>query len=633
MTEEIHHECGLGLIRLRKPLSWYQEKYGNSRWGLQKMYLLMEKMHNRGQDGAGLAVVKMNSLPGSPFVNRLRNNQTDPWMSLYKEVQKSWNQTLQEFPTLTEDASIAMNHYPWLGEVMMGHLRYGTHGGNSIDYCHPFIRHSNWRSRTLVMAGNFNLTNVEELFQRLVQMGQHPPYQADTVTVMERIGHFLEEENERLRKIIQPEGTLTLESSLKISSLLDLPKILERAVNRWDGGYVMGGVLGTGDAFVLRDPNGIRPGWWYQTEEVVVVASERAAIATTFNCEMDAIQELTPASILWIKADGEIQETRIMEAGPKTSCSFERIYFSRGNDPDIYAERKALGKKIVPAVLEALHQDLDNTVFSYIPNTAEASFFGMVKGLETTLAEKRLKQWETDRLPVTREAYLEMWQTRVRVEKSVIKDAKLRTFITDDQQRDELVTHIYDITYGILKPGKDTLVCLDDSIVRGTTLRNSILRMLARLKPAGIVIVSAAPQIRYPDCYGIDMSQIGRFVAFQAAVELTRERNQFETLESLYQEIVEAEKQGESHLENHVKKLYAPFTEKELSAKIAQMLKPLDYEGSLQVVYLPLEELSKAIPHHTGDWYFSGNYPTPGGNRVVNRAFLQFMQGDSGRAY
>jgi amidophosphoribosyltransferase len=633
MTEEIHHECGLGLIRLRKPLSWYQEKYGNSRWGLQKMYLLMEKMHNRGQDGAGLAVVKMNSLPGSPFVNRLRNNQTDPWMSLYKEVQKSWNQTLQEFPTLTEDASIAMNHYPWLGEVMMGHLRYGTHGGNSIDYCHPFIRHSNWRSRTLVMAGNFNLTNVEELFQRLVQMGQHPPYQADTVTVMERIGHFLEEENERLRKIIQPEGTLTLESSLKISSLLDLPKILERAVNRWDGGYVMGGVLGTGDSFVLRDPNGIRPGWWYQTEEVVVVASERAAIATTFNCEMDAIQELTPASILWIKADGEIQETRIMEAGPKTSCSFERIYFSRGNDPDIYAERKALGKKIVPAVLEALHQDLDNTVFSYIPNTAEASFFGMVKGLETTLAEKRLKQWETDGLPVTREAYLEMWQTRVRVEKSVIKDAKLRTFITDDQQRDELVTHIYDITYGILKPGKDTLVCLDDSIVRGTTLRNSILRMLARLKPAGIVIVSAAPQIRYPDCYGIDMSQIGRFVAFQAAVELTRERNQFETLESLYQEIVEAEKQGESHLENHVKKLYAPFTEKELSDKIAQMLKPLDYEGSLQVVYLPLEELSKAIPHHTGDWYFSGNYPTPGGNRVVNRAFLQFMQGDSGRAY
>lgn len=633
MTEEIHHECGLGLIRLRKPLSWYQEKYGNSRWGLQKMYLLMEKMHNRGQDGAGLAVVKMNSLPGSPFVNRLRNNQTDPWMSLYKEVQKSWNQTLQEFPTLTEDAAIAMNHYPWLGEVMMGHLRYGTHGGNSIDYCHPFIRHSNWRSRTLVMAGNFNLTNVEELFQRLVQMGQHPPYQADTVTVMERIGHFLEEENERLRKIIQPEGTLTLESSLKISSLLDLPKILERAVNRWDGGYVMGGVLGTGDAFVLRDPNGIRPGWWYQTEEVVVVASERAAIATTFNCEMDAIQELTPASILWIKADGEIQETRIMEAGPKTSCSFERIYFSRGNDPDIYAERKALGKKIVPAVLEALHQDLDNTVFSYIPNTAEASFFGMVKGLETTLAEKRLKQWETDGLPVTREAYLEMWQTRVRVEKSVIKDAKLRTFITDDQQRDELVTHIYDITYGILKPGKDTLVCLDDSIVRGTTLRNSILRMLARLKPAGIVIVSAAPQIRYPDCYGIDMSQIGRFVAFQAAVELTRERNQFETLEALYQEIVEAEKQGKSHLENHVKKLYAPFTEKELSDKIAQMLKPLDYEGSLQVVYLPLEELSKAIPHHTGDWYFSGNYPTPGGNRVVNRAFLQFMQGDSGRAY
>jgi len=633
MTEEIHHECGLGLIRLRKPLSWYQEKYGNSRWGLQKMYLLMEKMHNRGQDGAGLAVVKMNSLPGSPFVNRLRNNQTDPWMSLYKEVQKSWNQTLQEFPTLTEDASIAMNHYPWLGEVMMGHLRYGTHGGNSIDYCHPFIRHSNWRSRTLVMAGNFNLTNVEELFQRLVQMGQHPPYQADTVTVMERIGHFLEEENERLRKIIQPEGTLTLESSLKISSLLDLPKILERAVNRWDGGYVMGGVLGTGDSFVLRDPNGIRPGWWYQTEEVVVVASERAAIATTFNCEMDAIQELTPASILWIKADGEIQETRIMEAGPKTSCSFERIYFSRGNDPDIYAERKALGKKIVPAVLEALHQDLDNTVFSYIPNTAEASFFGMVKGLETTLAEKRLKQWETDGLPVTREAYLEMWQTRVRVEKSVIKDAKLRTFITDDQQRDELVTHIYDITYGILKPGKDTLVCLDDSIVRGTTLRNSILRMLARLKPAGIVIVSAAPQIRYPDCYGIDMSQIGRFVAFQAAVELTRERNQFETLEALYQEIVESEKQGESHLENHVKKLYAPFTEKELSDKIAQMLKPLDYEGSLQVVYLPLEELSKAIPHHTGDWYFSGNYPTPGGNRVVNRAFLQFMQGDSGRAY
>jgi amidophosphoribosyltransferase len=634
MTDSIGHECGLGMIRLRKPLSWYQQKYGSPLWGLNRMYLLMEKMHNRGQDGAGLAVIKSQVEAGNPYIHRIRNNQPNPWISLNKEIQKEFTDCCARFPDKIQDAEFLNHHFPWLGEIMMAHLRYGTHGGNSLEYCHPFIRHSNWRSKTLVMAGNFNLTNVDELFDRLIKMGQHPRYLADTITVMEKVGHFLEDENDRILKELKPQGSPTREVYDQIESQIDLVRILQRASARWDGGYAMGGLIGTGDGFVARDPNGIRPAFYTIHEDYIAVASERPALATVFNIPIDSIEELLPGNMIWLKANGEVRIQEFTTPAEKPSkCSFERIYFSRGSDPDIYAERKALGYQVVPKILKAIQHDLPNTVFSYVPNTSETAFLGMMKGLEDFLTQWKIDQIQQAVKPLTTEALQRILEVRPRVEKVIIKDVKLRTFIADDANRNEMAAHVYDVTYGVLREGLDTIVCIDDSIVRGTTIRQSILAMLARLKPKKIVMVSSAPQIRYPDCYGIDMSQIGRFVAFEAAISLIKERGMHALLDQVYQECLSRQEAGTLKERNVVKDIYQPFTAEEISARISQLLTPLDLPCEFEVVFPNLEDLHLAIPNHTGDWYFSGNYPTPGGNKVVNQAFMNYMTGNQNRAY
>lgn len=634
MTDPIGHECGLGMIRLRKPLSWYQQQYGSALWGMNRMYLLMEKMHNRGQDGAGLAVIKSQVEPGSPYIHRIRNNQQNPWISLNRDIQKEFSEFSALYPDKINDADFLNNHFPWIGEIMMAHLRYGTHGGNSLEYCHPFIRQNNWKSRTLVMAGNFNLTNVDELFDRLIKMGQHPRYLADTITIMEKVGHFLEDENDKHLYELKPQGSPTREIYAQVEEKIDLVHILQRASARWDGGYAMGGLIGTGDGFVARDPNGIRPAFYYIHEDYIAVASERPALATVFNISINEIEELPPGNIIWIKANGgvSIQEFTTPAAKP-SKCSFERIYFSRGSDPDIYNERKALGHQVVPKILKAINHDLKNTVFSYVPNTSETAFLGMMKGLEDYLCTWKAEQVRAGISTLSDEALKEILAIRPRVEKAVIKDVKLRTFIADDANRDEMAAHVYDITYGILKPGIDTLVCIDDSIVRGTTIRKSILAMLARLKPKKIVIVSSAPQIRYPDCYGIDMSQIGRFVAFEAAISLLKERGMDSLLQRVFQECQDRQTAGTLKERNVVKDIYQPFSAEEISARISKLLTPPDLECEFEVVFPNLEDLHLAIPNHTGDWYFSGNYPTPGGNKVVNQAFMNYMNGNQGRAY
>jgi amidophosphoribosyltransferase len=633
MTDQIGHECGLGMIRLRKPLSWYHQQYGSALWGLNRMYLLMEKMHNRGQDGAGLAVIKSNIQPGNPYVHRIRNNQQNPWIHLNKEIQKDLSDLHQQYPEEIQNPDFLNLHFPWLGEIMMAHLRYGTHGGNSLEYCHPFIRHNNWKSRTLVMAGNFNLTNVDELFDRLIGMGQHPRYLADTVTVMERVGHFLEEENDKIVNRLKTGGSATPEIYQQVGKELDLVNILRRAAVRWDGGYAMGGLIGTGDGFVARDPNGIRPAFYYIHEDYIAVASERPALATVFNLPVEDIQELPPGHMIWIQAGGDFIIQRFAEAAPETKCSFERIYFSRGSDPDIYRERKELGRQVVPKILKAIHEDFENTVFSYVPNTSETAFLGMMKGLEDHLNEWKIQEISRQGNTLSDSRLREILNIRPRVEKAVIKDVKLRTFIADDANRDEMAAHVYDITYGIIRPETDTLVCIDDSIVRGTTIRKSILAMLARLRPKKIVIVSSAPQIRYPDCYGIDMSQIGRFVAFEAAISLLKERGLEQVIQQTYSECLEREAQGTLKARNVVKDIYASFTQEEISARISLLLTPEDLTCEFEVVFPDLEDLRQAIPNHTGDWYFSGNYPTPGGNKVVNKAFINYMRGNQGRAY
>jgi len=633
VTESILHECGLGVIRLKKPLGWYKEKYGSYLWGLKKMYLLMEKMHNRGQDGAGLGCVKLNTPPGFPYMERIRNNQSSPWMNLIKEVEESYAALKFEKPEIVEDEQALTQFFPFAGELLMGHLRYGTHGDNTLNACHPFIRANNWKTKSLMVAGNFNLTNSEELLRKLVDLGQHPRQNADTVTVMERIGHFLDEENQFLLQQYLQSGLSIKEAFKRISEELDLQKILTYSAKHWDGGYVMGGFTGNGDAFVLRDPNGIRPAWFYENEEVLVMASERPAICTVFNIPYADIQELDPGKALVIKRGGQVSLQSFTDSRPKTACSFERIYFSRGNDPEIYAERKKLGRLVVPGILKSIDQNLENAVFSYIPNTAETAFLGMMKGLESHLNRKKTELLKIEGPDISEERLEQILNLRPRVEKAVIKDVKLRTFISDDAGRDELVAHVYDITYGILKPDQDTLVCIDDSIVRGTTLKQSIVKILSRLRPKKIVIVSSAPQIRYPDCYGIDMSQIGKFVAFQAAIELLKEGTNSSIPEQVYQLCKDAESNSKLESENFVKKIYEPFSEEEVSNKIAELLTPEGLTCSFEIVFLPLASLREAIPNHTGDWYFSGNYPTPGGNKVVNRAYMNWFEGKSGRSY
>ena len=594
----------------------------------------MEKQHNRGQDGAGLASIKLTAPPGKPSMARVRNNKNAPWSTLFREtIEKEINEVQKEFPYDPNDPKILYENFRFAGELLMGHLRYATHGEDDINYCHPVVRSNNWKSRSLMMAGNFNLTNVDYLFNYLVELGQHPRFVSDTETVLERVGHFLDEENERLFRIYKDQGFDNQQISGLIAQDLDIRRILQRAATKWDGGYVMGGLIGHGDGFIARDPNGIRPGYYYKHEDYLVAASERVAIATTFNVAYEDIQEIKPGHVLIVKANGEIMEKAFTEPQEKKSCTFERIYFSRGNDPAIYQERLELGRLLVPSILESINNDLDNTVFSYIPNTAEMAFWGMIKGVETHMNESKIEQIRALNGSATDDDLNRILNARPRVEKVVLKDIKLRTFITDDSHRDDLVAHVYDITQGSINPGKDTLVCIDDSIVRGTTLKKSIVRILQRLNPKKIVILSSAPQIRYPDCYGIDMSQLGRFVAFQAAIQLLKDRGMERIIQQVYRQCKAWKEHDMLESRNLVKEIYKPFSEEEVSRKIAEILTPPELECKLEIVYQPLSNLRKAIPNHHGDWYFSGDFPTPGGNRVVNQAFINYVEGSDARAY
>jgi amidophosphoribosyltransferase len=627
MSDQILHECGIALIRLRKPLSYYIARYGPA-YAMHKMYILMEKQHNRGQDGAGIANIKIDLPPGYRYISRYRSMKQQPVAALFKKISKKYRKAQKAAGEKFRDEKWLKQNVPFTGELWLGHLRYGTHGLNSIENVHPFLRQNNWRSRNLVMAGNFNMTNVDDLFDLLINLGQHPKEKVDTVTVMEKIGHFLDEEVQALYDQYKdhyqnPEITEIIEAEI------NLQRVLKRACKDFDGGYAMAGLTGSGHAFVVRDPNGIRPAYYYADDEIVVVASEKPAIKTAFNIRYDQIEEIKPGHALIIRKSGEYGQYEILPAGKKTSCSFERIYFSRGNDPDIYRERKQLGRLLVPQVLKAIQFDLKNTVFSYIPNTAETAFYGMMAGVEEYLINRQ-KEIILEGKPSV-DSIDDLLSFRPRIEKIVLKDARLRTFITDDEHRDDLVTHVYDTTYEVIQKNKDTLVVVDDSIVRGTTLEKSILRMLNRLEPKKIVIVSSAPQIRYPDCYGIDMSRLGDFVAFRAVIELLKSQQKEYLLGEVYELCLRAANEKEP--ENHVKKLYDAFTYEEVSKKIAEIVKPAEMQAELEVVFQTVENLHKAIPHHTGDWYFTGNYPTPGGNKVVNRAYVNYMQGKLVRAY
>ena len=627
MTDTLFHECGIALVRLRKPLSYYIEKYGTA-YAMNKMYILMEKQHNRGQDGAGIANIKIDQRPGFRFISRYRSMKPGPVAHLFKKIGKKFKKAQKEGKEKFKDERWLKEHVAFTGELWLGHLRYGTNGLNSIESVHPFLRQNNWRSRNLVMAGNFNMTNVDELFNILVDLGQHPKEKVDTVTVMEKIGHFLDEEVQSCFVKYKDQYT-NREISDIIENEIDLSRVLRRACKDFDGGYTMAGLTGSGSAFVVRDPSGIRPAYYYADDEVVVVASEKPAIKTAFNINYSQIKEIKPGHALVITKSGEYAQHSIIKQLDKTPCSFERIYFSRGTDPEIYQERKQLGRLLVPQVLKAINFDLKNTIFSYIPNTAETAFLGMMSAIEDYLIGKQ-KDIIIDGKPSV-DSLEDILSFRPRVEKIVIKDVKLRTFITDDDHRDELVAHVYDTTYEVVNKGKDTLVVIDDSIVRGTTLEKSILKMLDRLGPKKIVVVSSAPQIRFPDCYGIDMSKMGDFVAFRAMIQLIKEQGKDYLLGEVYEQCLRSE--NEEAPGNYVKRLYDQFSYEELSDKIADIVKPVDMKAELQVVFQTVESLHKAIPHHNGDWYFTGKYPTLGGMRVSNRSYVNYMQGRLVRAY
>ncbi len=633
MSELIKHECGITVLRLLKPLAYYKEKYGTPLYGINKMYLLMEKMHNRGQDGAGLANIKIHIEPGHRYISRRRSIKPNPTAHLFKKIQKRFNELYEKDKEKLDDVVWLQKNMPYTGELFIGHLRYGTYGKYGIESCHPFLRQNNWRSRNLLVAGNFNLTNVDELFDHLVEIGQHPKEKADTVTVMERIGHFLDEEVEEMYVEYKKKGYSKKDITPLITSELNVKNMLQRAFKKFDGGYVIGGLIGHGDAFVVRDPAGIRPAFYYHDDEIAVVASERPIIQTAFNLEVDKIKELDPGHAFIIKKDGTISIDEILTPIEKKPCSFERIYFSRGNDASIYEERKALGVLTCNDILKEIDYDLENTVFSFIPNTAEVAFYGMVKGMEDYLIDKKKKLIAEKGNNLNAKELESLLQFRPRVEKIALKDAKLRTFITDDSHRNDLVQHIYDITYGIIRPGKDTMVLIDDSIVRGTTLKQSIFRILDRLHPKKIVIVSSAPQIRYPDCYGIDMARLKDFVAFQAAIELLIERGMWQLTQDVYAEAKSQMQLPIEKIENVVKKIYEPFTNDEISERITQLLRPHNIKAETKIIYQTVENLHQACPNHLGDWYFTGNYPTPGGNRVVNKAFINYIDGNNERAY
>lgn len=631
MSDFLQHECGIALLRLKKPLSFYQEKYGSSLYGIQKMYLLMEKQHNRGQDGAGFASIKMDVAPGERYISRFRSNQAQPILDVFNHINTRIKEIVDANPEKSKDMAWLKKNAPYVGELFLGHVRYGTFGKNSIESVHPFLRQNNWMHRNLIVAGNFNMTNVKELFQNLVDLGQHPKEFADTVTVMEKIGHFLDDEVTDLYYECKQDGLSKKEASPIIAEKLNIAKILKRASKNWDGGYAMAGLIGHGDAFVFRDPNGIRPAYFYEDDELVVVASERPVIQTAFNVSYDQVQELKPGNALIIKKNGQTTSEEIIQSKEFKACSFERIYFSRGSDADIYQERKQLGKYLFPQILNEIDGDVENTVFSYIPNTAEVSFFGMVEAAQDFLNSRKIQQI-LSKNSLNEVVLKDILDFKIRTEKIAIKDAKLRTFITDDSSRDDLVTHVYDVTYGVVKP-KDTIVIIDDSIVRGTTLKKSILRMLDRLHPKKIVIVSSAPQIRYPDCYGIDMANLDGLIAFQAALALLKERGMEHLIDEVYEKCKKQENLPDNEVINHVKEIYAPFSDKEISNKIAELLHGPEVNANVSILYQTVENLHLACPKNLGDWYFTGDYPTPGGNRVVNRSFINFKEGIQDRAY
>jgi amidophosphoribosyltransferase len=632
MSDALQHECGIALVRLLKPLEFYKEKYGSAFYGIQKMYLLMEKQHNRGQDGAGFASIKLDVEPGERYISRVRSNHAQPIQDVFAQINERINEEMAANPEYADDVALQKANIPYIGELFLGHVRYGTFGKNSIESVHPFLRQNNWMHRNLILAGNFNMTNVKELFQSLVELGQHPKEMADTVTVMEKIGHFLDNAVTDLYQECKNAGLNKREASPVIAEKLDVARILTRASKNLDGGYAMAGLLGHGDAFVFRDPAGIRPAYFYQDDEIVVVASERPVIQTVFNVPFEKVQEIEPGNALIIKKNGTVSMKEILPPTVKKACSFERIYFSRGSDAEIYQERKNLGKLILPAVLESIDQDTDNTVFSYIPNTAETSFYGLVEAAQDFLNQRKNNYILENRNTLTKETLQELLKVKIRTEKVAIKDAKLRTFITEDSSRDDLVAHVYDVTYGVIKP-TDNLVIIDDSIVRGTTLKMSIIKMMDRLKPKRIVIVSSAPQIRYPDCYGIDMAKLEGLVAFRAALELLKERNLYHIVDEVYAKCKSQENFKDDEVVNYVTAIYEPFQPQEISNKIAEMLSSPEINAEVKIIFQTVEDLHIACPKNLGDWYFTGDYPTPGGNRVVNRAFMNFYEGKDARAY
>ena len=628
MSDFLQHECGVAMIRLLKPLSYYKEKYNTSFYALNKMYLMMEKQRNRGQDGVGLVNIKLDVKPGERFISRKRSVSANPIQEVFSHINSYFN-NLSEKDKLN-DINWLKENLPFTGEIFLGHLRYGTYGKNKIENCHPFLRQNNWRSRNLVLAGNFNMTNVDELFNDLIDLGQHPKEKADTVTILEKIGHFLDEENQRVFKKYKQKKFNKQEISKKIESEISLTEILKKSAKHWDGGYVICGIMGHGDSFALRDPNGIRPGYYYADDEVVVIASERPVIQTSFNVNINSIKEIGRGNALIIKKSGQVYEKNIQPQKERKACSFERIYFSRGNDRDIYKERINLGKRVFKKVIKAVQADLSNTVFSYVPNTAEVSYYGLIQECHNYLNKIKIEYLLKEPNFKSQE-FKNLFKLKVRSEKIAIKDAKLRTFISADEGREDLVTHIYDTTYGIVKKN-DTLVIIDDSIVRGTTLRQSILRILDRLEPKKIIIVSSAPQIRYPDCYGIDMAKLGDFIAFQAAIKLIKEANKDNFINEIY-ERCKKENEKKDNIKNCVKEIYKPFSAEQISNKISELLKPKGITAEVEIIYQSIEDLHSSCPEHTGDWYFSGDYPTQGGNKVANRAFINYVEKINKRAY
>jgi len=633
MSDQIKHECGIAFIRLLKPLSYYQQKYGTALYGLNKLYLLMEKQHNRGQDGAGIATIKLDMKPGSRYISRYRSMASNAVADIFEYVQNKFVDLQENTPELMQDTEWLKNNVSFIGEVLLGHLRYGTHGKNSIENCHPFLRQNNWMTRNLVIAGNFNMTNVDELLEQLYELGQHPKEKADTVTVLEKIGHFLDDENQELFDQYKKEGHDNVAITQKIAEHLDIANILRRSAKTWDGGYSICGMVGNGDSFIMRDPAGIRPAYYYYDDEIVVAASERPALQTAFNIQFKDVKEIDPGHALIIKKNGEVSMEQFREPTERLSCSFERIYFSKGSDVEIYRERKQLGRLLSDKILKAVNYDLKNTVFSFIPNTAEVAFFGMVDGVQRYVRNLQKETLLHKKEQLNDEQLDELLSLAPRVEKLAVKDVKLRTFITQDADRSEMVAHVYDTTYGIINNHQDTLVALDDSIVRGTTLKQSIIKIVDRLHPKKIIIVSSAPQIRYPDCYGIDMSRMGQFVAFDAAIQLLTERGMWQVIEDVYTKCKASLLLPKEEIVNHVKDIYKPFTPEEISAKIAQIITPKGTVAEVEVIYQSLENLHEACPKNKGDWYFSGNYPTPGGNKVVNKAFVNWKEGNNQRAY